>query len=95
MSTSESRRRQRASAGASEAPESMSPPRRKPHRGELDPEALWDSDASESSESRESSDDDDSDDELERDDGTLDEIEEGNLDAWDDWDHPLRGLKVD
>ncbi|HEX2676247.1 MAG TPA: hypothetical protein VHM19_06395 [Polyangiales bacterium] len=65
----------------------MPPPRRRRERSELDPDRLWDSG------SEETGSDDDLDEDLDGE-GDLDDIEEGSLEVFDDWDNPLRGLKI-
>jgi phosphopantothenoylcysteine synthetase/decarboxylase len=71
-----------------EEPASVPPPaRRKKERNELDPENLWDK------ETDEASDEDDGEEE-----GDGDEWEEGSdetaAEDLDDWDHPIRRLKI-
>jgi hypothetical protein len=87
MNTGERYRKRRESAESREVPESVPPPRRRRERSELDPDRLWDSG------SEETGSDDDLDEDLDGE-GDLDDIEEGSLEVFDDWDSPLRGLKI-
>jgi hypothetical protein len=71
-----------------EEPESVPPPaRKKKELHELDPETLWDK------ETDDTSDDEDSDEESE--DESFDDVEtESSGEDLDDWDHPIRRLKI-
>jgi hypothetical protein len=89
MDTSERGRKRRDMAGPREEPGSVPPPARKTRdRHELDPEVLWDK------ETDESTDEEDSDDESSDEEGSEDGQEEPNYDDLDDWDHPVRRLKI-
>ncbi len=72
-----------------EVPESLPPPRPSRERGELDPETLWDKEVDENAEDAEQEG------EPAAEVNPLDEdAEEENFDDLDDWDHPLRRLKI-
>jgi len=90
MDTSERGRKRRDMAGPREEQGSVPPPPRKTRdRHELDPEMLWDK------ETDESTDDEDSEDESGEDgEANEDGQEEPNYDDLDDWDHPVRRLKI-
>ena len=89
MDTSERSRKKREVLGAREEPGSIPPPaRRKRERHELDPENRWDSGA------EEATDDEDAETEDEDDDFNEDAAEEASGEDLDDWDHPVRRLKI-
>ncbi len=93
MDTSErGRKRRDMVATREEQPASVPPPARKRReRHELDPEMLWDK------ETDEASDENDSEEEGSEDDDFLEEgneKEEPSYDDLDDWDHPIRRLKI-
>jgi len=91
MDTSERGRKRRDMAAPREEPGSVPPPARKRReRHELDPETLWDK------ETDEASDDEESEEEGASEDGDWNEdgVEEPNYDDLDDWDHPIRRLKI-
>ena len=89
MDTSDRSRKRREVVATREVPESVPPPaRRRKVRDELDPEMLWDKETDEQL------------DEYETDDEGFGESkdEEGSEDNYsedlDDWDHPIRRLKI-
>ena len=89
MDTSDRSRKRREMVAPREEPESVPPPaRRRRVRDELDPEMLWDKETDEQAE------------EFEVDDEGFGEKgdEEGGGDDFsedlDDWDHPIRRLKI-
>ena len=91
MDTSERGRKRRDMAAPREEPGSIPPPpRKRRERHELDPESLWDKETDEAAEEAEG------DEEGGDEDG--DWNEEGNeepaYDDLDDWDHPIRRLKI-
>jgi hypothetical protein len=88
MDTSERGRKRKEMVAPREEPGSIPPPiRRRKEKNELDPENLWDK------ETDEASDEDDSEEE-----GDGDEWEENGDESsgedLDDWDHPIRRLKI-
>ena len=91
MDTSERGRKRRDMAAPREEPGSVPPPpRKRRERHELDPETLWDKEVDEAAE------DSDSDEEGGEEEGGWNEegAEEPNYDDLDDWDHPIRRLKI-
>jgi hypothetical protein len=93
MGTTERGRKQRDMVATREEPASVPPPaRRKRERNELDPENLWDKETDEASEEN------DNDEETEGEDNDWNEESgnevEPNYDDLDDWDHPIRRLKI-
>jgi hypothetical protein len=80
------RGRKRRETAAPETADSVPPPRRTKVRNELDPEMLWDKETDEDSE------------ELEDDEEGFDSEESEASDDFsedlDDWDHPIRRLKI-
>jgi hypothetical protein len=91
MDSSERGRKRRDVAPASrEVPESVPPPaRRRRELHELDPETLWDKENSD-----ESAEEVEGEEEGFGDDSSEDAVEEGSNDDLDDWDHPIRRLKI-
>jgi hypothetical protein len=88
MDTNERGRKRREMVAPREEPESVPPPARKRKElHELDPERLWDKETDENSDEEES-DDDDSEESFDDagDDSTGEDL--------DDWDHPIRRLKI-
>ena len=90
MDTSERGRKRRDMVATREEPGSVPPPaRRRRERHELDPEMLWDKETDENAEEaegeEEGGDDDEWNDERE---------EEPSYEDLDDWDHPIRRLKI-
>lgn len=85
MDTNERGRKRRETA-APEA-DSVPPPRRRRVRDELDPELLWDKETDEEVDEYEAEDDDFDSDEVE----VTDDYGSEDL---DDWDHPIRRLKI-
>jgi hypothetical protein len=84
-------RKQRDMVGTREEQGSVPPPpRRTRDRHELDPEMLWDKETDENAEESEG----DEDSEAEGDDWNEEGHEEPNYDDLDDWDHPVRRLKI-
>ena len=90
MDASERSRKRREVISAREVPESVPPPaRRRRERNELDPENLWDKETDEASE------DADADEEGFEDEGFEEGGESDNVaEDLDDWDHPIRRLKI-
>lgn len=91
MDTSERGRKRRDMVATREEPASVPPPaRRRRDRNELDPENLWDK------ETDEASDENEGEDEEGEEDGNFEDApaEEPNYDDLDDWDHPIRRLKI-
>jgi hypothetical protein len=91
MGTSERGSKRRDMVATREEPASVPPPaRRKRERHELDPEMLWDKETDEAAEEHEGeeegSDADDWNEEAAE--------QEPNYDDLDDWDHPIRRLKI-
>jgi hypothetical protein len=85
-----SRKRRELAPAPSKEPESVPPPaRRRRVRNELDPEMLWDKETDENSEEYEA--DDDGFDEDGEQEGTENDNASEDL---DDWDHPIRRLKI-
>ena len=89
MDTSDRTRKRREMVAPREEPESVPPPaRRRKVRNELDPEMLWDKETDEQVDEFEAEDEgfgEKGDDEFENDNGGED---------LDDWDHPIRRLKI-
>ena len=86
MDTSERGRKRREMVAPREEPGSIPPPARpRRERNPLDPEMLWDKES-----------DDIEDDEYmdEGEDGEWEESDESSSDDLDDWDHPIRRLKI-
>jgi len=84
-------RKQRDMVGTREEQGSVPrPPRRGRDRHELDPDVLWDKETDENAEESESEEDG----EGEGDDWNEEGHEEPNYDDLDDWDHPVRRLKI-
>jgi hypothetical protein len=85
MDANERGRKRRETA----APEldSVPPPRRRKVRNELDPEMLWDKETDEESEEFEADDDG-----FDSEDG--ESSEDNYSEDLDDWDHPIRRLKI-
>ena len=93
MDTSERGRKRRDMVSAREEPASVPPPpRRKRDRHELDPEMLWDKETDESAEESENDEEGDSEDGDWNEDGSHEA--EPSYDDLDDWDHPIRRLKI-
>jgi hypothetical protein len=90
MDTSERGRKRRDMAGPREEPGSVPPPpRRRRERHELDPENLWDKETDDSEElesEEEGGEDGEFDDEQQEDNNSYEDL--------DDWDHPVRRLKI-
>jgi hypothetical protein len=90
MDTSERGRKRRDMVATREEHGSVPPPpRRRRDRHELDPEMLWDKETDEAAEELESEEEGGDDD-----DWNEDGPEEPNYDDLDDWDHPVRRLKI-
>lgn len=90
MDASERSRKRREVVTAREEPESVPPPaRRRRERNELDPENLWDKETDEASDEYEADDEGFGNDGLEEG-GESDTVSED----LDDWDHPIRRLKI-
>ncbi|HET6338170.1 MAG TPA: hypothetical protein VFG30_33335 [Polyangiales bacterium] len=92
MGTTDRGRKQRDMVATREEPASVPPPaRRKRERHELDPEMLWDKETDEAAEDSEGEEE-----SAEAEDGWNEEggQEEPNYDDLDDWDHPIRRLKI-
>ena len=87
MDANERGRKRRETSAPRQEPESVPPPRRRRVRNELDPEMLWDRETDEESEEFESEEEGLDDDEAE----SSDEAYSEDL---DDWDHPIRRLKI-
>jgi len=89
MDTSDRSRKRREMVAPREEPESVPPPaRRRKVRNELDPEMLWDKETDEPVDEYEAEDEgfgEGGEDEFENDNGSED---------LDDWDHPIRRLKI-
>jgi hypothetical protein len=89
MDTSDRSRKRREMVAPREEPESVPPPaRRRKVRNELDPEMLWDKETDEQAEEFEAEDEgfgESGEDEFDGDNGSED---------LDDWDHPIRRLKI-
>ena len=86
MDANERGRKRRETAAAPEM-DSVPPPRRRKVRNELDPEVMWDKETDEESEEYEAED--------EGFDGEDSENEfDNNGEDLDDWDHPIRRLKI-
>jgi hypothetical protein len=87
MDTSERGRKRREMVAPREEPASVPPPARpRKERNPLDPEMLWDKES-----------DDATDDEDAAEEGSGDEWEENEdtaVEDLDDWDHPIRRLKI-
>jgi hypothetical protein len=66
------------------------PPRRKRDKHELDPENLWDKETEEASDEEGSEEGEGEDDDWNEEGGE----QEPNYDDLDDWDHPIRRLKI-
>jgi hypothetical protein len=79
------RGRKRRETAAPETPDSVPPPRRRKVLNELDPEMLWDKETDEDSEEFEAEEEGFENDEASDDNFTED---------LDDWDHPIRRLKI-
>jgi phosphopantothenoylcysteine synthetase/decarboxylase len=89
MDTSERSRKRREMVAPRAEPESVPPPARKrKERNELDPEVLWDKETDDSSDEYEAED------EGLGEDGLEDGAEENASEDLDDWDHPIRRLKI-
>jgi hypothetical protein len=88
MDTSERGRKRREMVAPREEPESVPPPpRRRKERNELDPEMLWDKETDEAADEYES--------EEEGGDDEWDDSSDDNVvEDLDDWDHPIRRLKI-
>lgn len=92
MDTSERGRKRREMAAPREEPGSVPPPARKRRdRHELDPESLWDKETDEAAEEADS-DEEGGDEDLWEEGGGGNE--EPSYDDLDDWDHPIRRLKI-
>jgi hypothetical protein len=88
MDASERGRKRRDVIATREEQGSVPPPaRRKKDRHELDPEMLWDKETDEAADEYESEEE-GGDDEWEE------SADEGSADDLDDWDHPIRRLKI-
>jgi hypothetical protein len=88
MDTSERGRKRREMVAPREEPASVPPPaHRRKERNELDPENLWDKETDEAADESESEEE-GGDDEWEE------GVEEGSGEDLDDWDHPIRRLKI-
>jgi hypothetical protein len=79
------RGRKRRETAAPETTDSVPPPRRRKVRNELDPEVLWDKETDEDAEEFEAEDEG-----IEEDEASDDNFSED----LDDWDHPIRRLKI-
>jgi hypothetical protein len=92
MDTSERGRKRRDMVSTREEPASVPPPaRRRRDRNELDPEMLWDKETDEATEEHEGEEEEGEDDNWNEDAPTE---AEPNYDDLDDWDHPIRRLKI-
>ena len=93
MDTSERGRKRREMAAPREEPSpgSVPPPaRRRRERHELDPETLWDKETDEAGEESEGEEEDGEEEGGFNEEGN----EEPAYDDLDDWDHPIRRLKI-
>jgi len=81
------RGRKRRETAAPETTDSVPPPRRRKVRNELDPEMLWDKETDEEVDEYEAEDEDFDGEESESSD-------DYNGEDLDDWDHPIRRLKI-
>jgi phosphopantothenoylcysteine synthetase/decarboxylase len=89
MGTSDRSRKPREMVAPREEPESVPPPaRRRRVRNELDPEMLWDKETDEQSEEYEV------DDEGFGEKGDEESSDDNFTEDLDDWDHPIRRLKI-
>ena len=84
------RNKRREVVAARDVPESVPPPaRRRKVRNELDPELLWDKETDEPADEYEAEDEDgfgDAEEDSQSDDSGSEDL--------DDWDHPIRRLKI-
>jgi hypothetical protein len=93
MDTSERGRKRRDMVATREEPASVPPPpRRRRERHELDPEMLWDKETDEAADEHENEEGDSEEDDWNEDGGNGNE--EPSYDDLDDWDHPIRRLKI-
>ena len=93
MGTSERGRKQRDMVATREEPASVPPPaRRRRDRHELDPEMLWDKETDEAAEENEGEEEGGEDGDGWNEEGSTEQ--EPNYDDLDDWDHPIRRLKI-
>lgn len=86
MDTNERGRKRRETAAPDTTTDSVPPPRRRKVRNELDPEMLWDKETDEESEEFEAEDEGFEGEEESSDDNFSEDL--------DDWDHPIRRLKI-
>lgn len=87
MDTSERGRKRREMVAPRDEPGSIPPPARpRREKNPLDPEMLWDKESDEIAEDEEYSDEAESDE--------WEESEESSGEDLDDWDHPIRRLKI-
>jgi len=87
MDANERGRKRRETAAPDTTADSVPPPRRRKVRNELDPEMLWDKETDEESEEYEAEDEG-----FDSEDG--ESSDEFNSEDLDDWDHPIRRLKI-
>lgn len=81
------RGRKRRETAAPETTDSVPPPRRRKVRNELDPEMLWDKETDEDVDEYEAEDEG-----FDSEDGEM--SDDNYSEDLDDWDHPIRRLKI-